>query len=219
MSKGTAARTIYCALSAALVASCAGVPPLADVKLTQVSSADQTEVQRVESAQNLYTEQQKPRVRLHLKIIQPDWPWLWVTFESTRQIFNPLEAGQRYAAVYLCSLAGPDLEVRRLGWQKILWRGKIVGQEAAREIAEELKTNPGPQEYKVYFRYQNWDRDEPREEEDPITLVPLQEDLCLSLKRSSDPFPPSIGEPLRISKDEINAAVGELPRSLAVPKI
>lgn len=194
------------------------MPPLTDVTLTQVASATEAEVLRLQAAQNFYTEQQKPRVRLRVKIVQPDWPWLWVTFESTHQLFNPLEAGQRFAVIYFCSLAGPDLEVRRLRPEKILWRGRIVGQEVAREIAEELRTNPGPQEYKVFFRYDNWDRSEAREGEDPITLVPIREDLCLSLKKENYPFSPSIGNPLRINKDLVNAAVGELPRTLAVPK-
>jgi hypothetical protein len=219
MAKALAIKAVCGALLASVVANCAGVPTLSQAELAQVGLATPDEEARLQAAKDAYRDEQKPRIRLKVTVIQPDWPILWVTFRSAQQLFNPLEAGERYASVYLCSLRDEEVNARRLARESILWRDRIVGQKAARQIAEELRAGAAPQEYKVFFRYMNWDRTAPRQNGDPITLVSLEEDLCLSLKKINDPFAPSIGEPLRIDKEAVNAAVGTLPRSLPVPEL
>jgi len=212
-----ACRFVACALVSGLTAACAGVPPLDDAEVTELALASPADLSRYRAAKDYYYRAILTKGLPPITIVQPDWPTLHVTFQSQRQLFNPLEAGPRLAVIYLCGERDQEWGVYGFRSAKILWRDRFVDQEASKQIAAQLKTEPKLQEYEVFFSYSYWDSLEAREEGDPITLLPLPDDLCLSLHKLNYPFAPSTGEPLRIGKEAVNEAVGDLPRPLLVP--
>lgn len=219
VAKFLATRLVWAVVLTVLASGCAGAPPLTDAELTSVSLASDEDLSRFETAKNSYYRTAYPRGLPSVTVLQPDWPVVRIVFQSQRQLFNPLEAGMRHAVVYPCVDRNRDWDAGGLGSQPILWRNSIVDRNASERIAEQLATGPAPQEYEVFVRYDNWDRSEVRAAGDPVTLVPLQDDVCLSLQKLNYPFAPDIGDPLRISKDLVNRAVGKLPRSLPVPEL
>lgn len=198
------------------VGACAGTPSLDDAEVTALTLATPAEISSFEAAKDLHL---SPSGLPSLTVIAPDWPTLRLAFQSQRQLFNPLEAGRASALVYPCTADGRDRDPYGLGSEFVLWRGRVVDQQASQKIADLLASEPTPQEYVVFFDYRYWDVQQQRDEGDPITLLPLQDDLCLSLHKPRYPFAPSVGEPLRISKDSVNTAVGDLPRSIPAPQI
>ncbi len=203
-------------LALALVGACAGTPSLNNAEVTALTLATPAELSRFEAAKDLY---HRPFALPPVTVIAPDWPTLRLAFQSQRQLFNPLEAGRGSALVYPCLADHRDRDPYGLASQFVLWRGRVVDQQASQEIADLLASDSAPQEYVVFFDYRYWDVREPRDQDDPITLLPLQDDLCVSLHKARYPFAPSVGKPLRIAKDSVNEAVGDLPRRIPVPQI
>lgn len=203
-------------LALALVGACAGTPSLDDAEVTALTLATPAEISRFEAAKDLHL---SPSGLPPLTVIAPDWPTLRLAFQSQRQLFNPLEAGRASALVYPCTADGRDRDPYGLGSKFVLWRGRVVDQPASQKIADLLASEPTPQEYVVFFDYKYWDAQEQRDQDDPMTLLPLQNDLCVSLHKPRYPFAPSIGKPLRIGKESVNEAVGDLPRRIPAPQI
>ena len=118
-----------------------------------------------------------------------------------------------YLLFYLC---GADNNEGRL-WLtgEIMWHGRVVTLESAREIEKSLENEPRAQEYEIYFGYAYWDRQQARTKGQPITLLPLADDLCVALQRWNYPLPSSVGRPMRVGKELINKTVGPLPRLLS----
>jgi len=219
MLKALAARVVCTALLTSFITGCAGVPPLREAELAEVSLATSEDLSRFQTAKDTYYRAAYPGGLPELTVLQPAWPIVRIAFRSSQQLFSPLEAGKRHAVVYSCGDRDRDWDSGGLGSVPILWRNEVVDKAQSEQIAGQLATAPGPQEYEVFIRYDNWDRSEVRAPGDPVTLIPLQEDLCLSLQKLNYPFAPGIGEPLRISKNLINRAVGELPISLPIPEL
>jgi hypothetical protein len=210
---------VYGGLLTTLVSGCAGVPPLQEAELAEVALATPEDLSRFKAAQNSYYRAAYPRGLPEITVLQPAWPTVRIAFRSSQQLFNPREAGIRHAVVYPCGDQDRAWDSGGLGSEPILWRNRFVDKAQSERIAGQLATEPGPQEYEVFIRYDNWDRSEVRAPGDPITLIPMQEDLCLSLQKLNYPFAPGIGEPLRVGKNLINRAVGELPISLPFPEL
>jgi hypothetical protein len=100
-----------------------------------------------------------------------------------------------------------------------MWGGQFVNRERAQEIEKMLESGAPPQIYEVFFLYVYSDRSRAGEKGQPVVLLPLPDDLCVALYQSNYPFPSSMGRPLRISKDAINAAARPVPRQLPVPQL
>lgn len=146
---------------------------------------------------------------------QPAWPMVRLSFNSRRMLFDPDASSVPMLSFFLC-----DANERHLyGFRAdVMWHDRFVTlPKDATEIARTLSIETTPQEYEVFVRYVYWDSDAPRQKRETVTLLPLPNDLCIAFYQYNSPLPPSVGRPLRISKDLVNSTVGSLPRTLTVP--
>jgi hypothetical protein len=150
---------------------------------------------------------------VHAADVEPkQWPVVRVAFKSSRVLFDPDASSIPSARFFLC---GSNDEKGLLGMRDVVWRDRFVTPERARQIEKSLKDEARPQTYEIFFDYEYWDRGQPRQQGRSVTLLPLPDDLCVALHQWNYPLPSSVGRPLRISKDVINAAIGPLPRQLS----
>jgi hypothetical protein len=156
-----------------------------------------------------------PEVLAVLHDPKPKWPVVRVAFESSRVLFDPDASSMPTVSFYLCDSGTKDGRLSGFGTPNVMWHDRfVVSSERAREIDGALRQGDRPQTYEIFFDYVYWDWGQKRQKGQPVTLLPLPGDLCLALHRWNYALPSSVGRPLRISKDVINAAVGPLPRQL-----
>lgn len=142
-----------------------------------------------------------------------------LVFQTDRTLFDSHNAGESLSvAFYLCSSAPSTDQLWGFGSESlgVMWNGRVVTSEIAKDIAGAVAAKPQPQRYEIFFSYVYWDRPRTWSMGEPVTLLPLPEDLCLAMYRLRMPFPSTFGRPMRISKSLVNAAVGPLPRPLPV---
>ncbi len=144
-----------------------------------------------------------------------EWPVVRVAFQSPRILFDPNAGPMPSLFFYLCDSDGDSGRLWGFRDSDVMWNGRIVTSERALEIKSLLEAKAEPQEYEVFLRYVFWDLEQAPREGQPITLLPLPDDLCIALQRSNYPLPSSEGRPMRISRNAINTAVGPLPRPLS----
>jgi hypothetical protein len=145
-----------------------------------------------------------------------DWPLMLLAFKSDRRLFTADEL-MPLLDFYLCNPSEQDAsdELHGFGQSRVLWRGQIIYPPVASEIAEALETGLKPQEYEVFFHFIYWGHEQSDDGKRHVMLLPLPSDLCVSLYASNWPLAgPSVGRPLRIDKDLVNAAAGPLPRPI-----
>ena len=229
-------------LIAITVVGCASVVPLDDAELIEVKLATTDDLTRYAQAREIRSREEfagasfsdgkghvlasfspseydrylayvrehpDPLRFIHAADLEPkQWPVVRVAFKSSRVLFDP-DASSIRARLLLC---GSNDEKGLGGMRDVIWRDRFITPERARQIEKSLKDEGRPQTYKIFFDYVYWDRGQSRQEGQPVTILPLPDDLCVALHRWNYPLPSSVGRPLRISKDVINAAVGPLPR-------
>lgn len=133
-----------------------------------------------------------------------DWPRIRISFSSNRMLFEPGEnSGWANGEVYFCGR--DDIQSDWKNREPILWRGRVIMGDVAREIGEALGVDREPQTYEFILRYTNW-------ESTPsgLMLQPLSDDLCFSVVET--PWATYRGRPLRIDMQTISEALGPLPR-------
>ncbi len=139
-----------------------------------------------------------------------------LTFRSNHQLIDESDLSPS-VDFYLCDKKAEDWEIIGIWYPRIMWKNKIVYPPVSNEITNTLKTGSTPQEYEVFFAYVYWDYEGYNSGKVQRMLLPLPSDLCVSLFDWNYPFGPNVGRPLRISKDFVNEAVGDLPRPIPAP--
>lgn len=147
----------------------------------------------------------------------PDWPVIRLEFQSSRVLFDPDSSSMPHIVFHRC---GPTLDAERrlygFGGYDVMWRDRLLVayQSAPRDAKAALEAEGRPQNYEVFFRYTYWNSEEVREAGGPVTLLPLPDDLCVSLERGHYAALSAVGEPLRIPREKVNDLVGPVPRLL-----
>jgi hypothetical protein len=229
-------------LSLTAVAACAAVPSLDDAKLVEVTRASTDDMARNAKAVEVRSREEfggasfsdgkghvvaafsasefgayQAYLRNHPDSVPsfhheltPSWPVLRMAFQSSRVLFDPDASSMPTVVFRFC---GSDGNLPGFRMQQVMWRGGFITPERAQEIDNLIKTGAIPQTYEVFFEYAYWDHKQSQRGA-PVTLLPLPDDLCIAMHRWNYPLPASVGHPLRISKEMVNAAVGPLPRPL-----
>ena len=104
----------------------------------------------------LHVHSGQPASSLHSELSRR-FPILRLTFQSSRVVFDP-DAGSMPVAMF--SLCGADANDFVSGMRSIIWNGRFVTPERAREIEKLIKTGR-PQTYEILFNYIHW-KHEPR---------------------------------------------------------
>lgn len=199
---------------AVLVGGCATAAPLDDAQLTSIALASPDDLERYERARTSDLLASNRLSLLHDS--PPDWPTIKLSFRSSRILFVSSDTWPR-ADAYVCDEIGDQWHLPGFGQPRVMWQGRLVNPAVAEEIAAVLQAEETPQEYEIFFSYAHYRRNDEARRAGSVTLSPLPGDLCLSLVRSNYPFPQSVGRPLRIDKDRVTEAVGDLPRQFPVP--
>lgn len=140
------------------------------------------------------------------------WPLLRLTFRSNRPLFDESDLLPS-VDFYLCDKNTQGWELYGFGTPRLVWQNKIVYPPVSKEIDNSLKKSASPQEYEVFFSYIYWGHTDKNDETRHPILMPLPGDLCISMFSGGFFSGPRVGRPLRIDKDLVNAAVGDLPRA------
>ncbi len=145
------------------------------------------------------------------------WPLLRLTLTSERQLFIEDDLIPE-VDFNLCSKDKEnELEaLHSVGHPRILWRGQIVHPPVSSDITKALENGLKPQEYEIFFEYFHWDHAIDSSGIRRAMLLSLSADLCISLYESNWPLQSTLGRPLRIDRELVNAAVGPLPRPVPV---
>lgn len=230
-------RPVGCALLVSIVLGLADVTPLnakvysstgfassEGLKVTGFSLASADDQARYWAAMDRWHFALFPDMPLPSVMMTRMFPLLRLSFESKHQLFDTVEETPRSAGLYLCN--GLDerwgLDGDLIG--NTLWQGKLVDQRVSQEIADQLKTTPGPQEYEIFFDYAYWDPTAVREKEGHFKLLPISDDICLTFEDPPFYAISGTGERfslvglLRIDKEAVIEAVGDLPRFLPIPE-
>jgi hypothetical protein len=139
-----------------------------------------------------------------------EWPVLRASFLTRRSI-----EADGLGRMYFCDSGESSW---RLGSAKLMWRGRIIGDEVSRQIEAALASSPQPLEYEFLFEYTATEETGPLPSgARSVTLAAPASDLCFSLVQYGMLHPPRYGRPLRIPKDAVAAALGALPRSIPIP--
>lgn len=195
-----------------------------DIKVTGFGLASPEDQARYWAAMDRWHHALFPNMPLPSDMMARMFPILRLSFQSKRQLFDTVEEGPRSGRFYLCE--GLD---RRWGLDgdtigNTLWQDKLVDQQVSQQIADQLQTTPGPQEYEIFFEYAYWDPTAVREKEGHFKLLPIPDDICLTFEDPPFYAVSGTGETfsllglLRIYKEAVIEAVGDLPRFLAVPE-
>jgi hypothetical protein len=140
------------------------------------------------------------------------WPALDISF-STRRHLIETDHGLPVAALQLCDKdldsrpeTTPYLKGRISVGSNVMWRGRVVVDQAAGDIDAALTADSQPQSYEIIFPYYYQQNN---------TLLPPPGDLCLSLTDWSNwPLGGGMGRPLHIDKAAVINALGPLPRDV-----
>lgn len=217
---GFARRLIAGALLTGFLSGFGGVTSSGDIEVTGFNLASSADLSRYWAAMDRWHRALFPELPPPSEMMIHYLPILRIAIQSERLWFDPRQSGPRSASVYICNAWDQKWGHQGIIGANLLWRDKLVDQEVAQEIADQLAA--GPQEYELFFLYSYWDVSAPRVKEDHIELLPLSDDICLTLQNSRIYSITSTGELLRavellrISKEAINAAVGDLPRLTAI---
>lgn len=144
----------------------------------------------------------------------PQWPVMRLVFTTDRALFDPEAGAVPNAIFYLCTSGPEQGHLYGFGLGEVTWHGRIVTLKRAREIARLREAGARSQTYELFFDYVYWDVAQTRSEGQQITLLPLPDDLCVAMSRWNLPLPASVGRPLRIARERVNAAAGPVPRPL-----
>jgi hypothetical protein len=168
---------------------------------------------RVTFTHNEYDEYRRYTDEHHMlrieEILPSTWPWpeMKLVLESNHSLSNG--SGLNF---YLCDANKRKEQLFGFSGQ-LVWNGRILTPTSTRQVAELIKAAGQPQQYELFFTYVYYQKVHPVEGKS-MSLLPLPEDLCVAMKRYNMPFPTSVGRPMRISKDTINAALGPLLRDI-----
>jgi len=148
---------------------------------------------------------------------KPRWPMLRLVFQSHHVLLDPDASSAPFVVFYLCDSNNDRVRLWGFGTPALMWDDRlVVTSTSVRQMATLLGTRAQPQRYEVFFEYVYSDHEHTHAATQPVTLLGLPKDLCVAMERLNYPFPSSVGRPMRISKDVINAALGPLPRSLSI---
>lgn len=147
-----------------------------------------------------------------------DWPLVKLSFLSPRDLYVDQSDGSTVEVEFdRCGTAESYPLISGSGHSEVMWRDQFITNRRRQAIDDAIAPEP-MQKYEVFFQYVYWDSDQPRQKGQPVTLLPLPDDVCMAVHQYNYLRSPSLGRPLRISKDLINNAVGSLPRTLPVPE-
>ena len=194
-----------------------------DIEVTGFNLASSEELSRYWASMDRWHYALFPDMPLPSAMMARVFPMLRLSFQSKLQLFDPPEQGPQSAKTYLCG--GPDRiwGINGTFFGHVLWQGRFIDQEVSQQIAEQLKTSSEPQEYEVFFEYVYADPTAVREKENHAKLLPLTDDICLTFQKSPVYTFYNTGEIfsavglLRIAKETVHDAVGDLPRLLEIP--
>lgn len=234
---------VFGALIGMVAVGCAAVAPLDDAVLIDVTLASTSDMARYEEARESRSREtfrgatiNDARGRSHFSAAEYDkyraylrenplhlpvfdqafkWPNVRLSFQSRRALFDPDASVMPRVAFHMCGSYGDEQPLWGFGSPEVIWRGRFVTAERAREIEKLLAADARAQEYEVFFQYVHYaEEKQTREPVSSVTLLPLPDDLCVALISYNFLSPPSVGRPSRVSKGAINDAVGPLPRPL-----
>jgi hypothetical protein len=143
-------------------------------------------------------------------------PTLRISFVTSRMLIEPSasETSAVHGAAYFCDDGHPLKD--RLARVSVMWRGRHVTTEIARDIGRALIT--AGQEYEIFVLYSHWDRRSGRPGMTTATLLPPANDLCFALLTEGYPLPSTAGQPLRVDRSAVAAALGPLPREISIAR-
>lgn len=182
------------------LSACQSVPSLEAAKLIAVQPATPSDIERFARA----TEKSRPAASGEMiaypgSTFRPvDFPKVILIFRSTH---NPEKANDLLIDLYPCSQ-------KKTPENGGFIEGVILERSSGAPAGEE-------REYELLFNYRNSPVRQPADT--TVTLQPMTEDLCIAFKALNWPVAaPTLGPPMRIPRETINAAVGPLPRVLTI---
>jgi hypothetical protein len=227
----------------AFLVGCASVAPLDDAKVENLTLASSADIERYQKALAIWARGMfggatfsdgKGHITASFKADQydeyleyesehpvpamprsttPKWPILHLTFESNQLLLDSNSSNDLKVAFWLCKDQGDSSRLYGFGVDPVMWHGQFVTPKIGGQINAELSGSKTPQMYEVFFEYINWSKEDFQRDRF-ITLLPLPEDLCMATYAYNFPMSPSIGRPLRISKELINQTMGDLSKPL-----
>jgi len=143
----------------------------------------------------------------------PDWPNLKIAFATKTSLIEPEDSGWVGGLPYLCDIVDPRED--SLGIVTLLWKGRVLTGQVAREIEAVRSSSQDAQVYEAYVTYTQTEEDPVPKDAKTVTLKALSGDLCFGLfdwgLLAAD------GRPLRIERALVERALGTLPRTLELP--
>lgn len=167
-----------------LVSACTSLPPLNDARLLRVSVGTPEEVTRAD--------------------VRWDFPVLHLHIETERNLLD----SDGDLGIGLC---GDEMLYRRAFF---MWRDRIVWPGVDQStFGAALRDQGTTQRLEIVLNYTWWQK-LADDSQDQVTLQPLERDMCVAFQRFNKPFPTTVGAPLRVPKEMVNAALQPLPSKI-----